>query len=240
MSPAHEFRTGYASAFRAYLEDPGERTLHAAYELGRDAVRRELGILDLAGVHHEALATALRQAADGDDAERVARTAADFLVESLSAFEMLQRGFTEAREAARLERRHAAMLRQLSSLLADASLAFDAAGSLEEMLQLVAEQARELTGAASCVVVVDDRAAPVEAASHRDADDPARPGAPEDGGRLTAALTALDGRELGSIRLLNDGERDFTELDEALLVHLAQMTSAAVERVRLYERRAPR
>jgi hypothetical protein len=236
----NEFRTSYISAFRAYLDDPGERALQAAYELGREAVRRELGILDLAAVHHEALATALRPAEDGDDVQRVARAAADFLVESLSAFEMLQRGFREAREAALLERRHASMLRQLSSLLADASLAFDAAGSLEEMLRLVAEQARELTGAASCVVVVDDRAARIEAASHRDTDDPARVGAPDGDGRLTAALRALDGRELGSIRLLNEQERDFSELDEAVLVHLAQMTSAAVERVRLYERHTPR
>ena len=233
---ANEFRTGYSSAFRAYLDEPGEQTLHAAYELGREAVRRELGILDLAVVHHEALATALRGAADGDDAERLARAAADFLLESLSAFEMLQRGFREAREAALLERRHASMLRRLSSLLADASLAFDAAGSLEEMLQLVAEQARELTGAASCVVVVDDGAAHVEVASHPERDEPRR----DLDVSTLCPLTALDGRELGSIRLLNDEGRAFSELDEAVLVHLAQMTSAAVERVRLYERRAPR
>ena len=222
---ANEFRIGYASAFGAYLDEPSERTLHAAYELGREAVRRELGILDLAAVHHEALVEALRRAGSEDDVERVARAAADFLLESLSAFEMLRRGFREAREAALLERRHASMLRQLSSLLADASLAFDAAGSLEEMLRLVAEQARELTGAASCAVVVDDGAGRVEAASHRDED---RAGAPDAAATLTASLTTLDGRELGSIRVLNDHERDFTELDEAVLVHLAQMTSAAV------------
>lgn len=234
----NDFRAAYVSGFRTYLDELGERTLRAAYELGRDAVRRELSILDLAVLHHEALANALRAGADGEEAERVVRAASDFLVESLSAFEMLQRGFREAREAALLERRHASMLRQLSSLLADASLAFDAAGSLEEMLRLVAEQTRELTRAASCTVSVELGASHVEVASSTDADDSAPAAAA--GGSLEAPLTALDGQELGSIRLLSEQERHFTELDEAVLVHLAQMTSAAVERVRLYDHRAPR
>jgi Phosphoserine phosphatase RsbU, N-terminal domain len=236
----NDFRAAYVSGFRTYLDEPGERTLRAAYELGRDAVRRDLSILDLAILHHEALADALRAGADGEEAERVVRAAADFLVESLSAFEMLQRGFREAREAALLERRHASMLRQLSSLLADASLAFDAAGSLEEMLRLVAEQTRELTRSASCAVSVELGASRVEVASSADADDSAPAAAPGAGGSLEAPLTALDGQKLGSIRLLSEQERHFTELDEAVLVHLAQMTSAAVERVGLYDHRAPR
>ena len=77
----------------------------------------------------------------------MARAAGDFFLESLSSFEMVQRGFGEAREAARLERRQTEMSRQLSTFLADASLALDASDSLEEMLRLVAEQARELVGA---------------------------------------------------------------------------------------------
>jgi hypothetical protein len=44
------------------------------------------------------------------------------------------------------------MLRHLSSFLADASLAFDASGSVDELLQLVAEHALELTGAEQCAV----------------------------------------------------------------------------------------
>ena len=77
---------------------------------------------------------------------------------------MVQRGFGEAREAARLERRQTELSRQLSTFLADASLALDASDSLEEMLRLVAEQARELVGADCCVATVADggpaRAAP--------------------------------------------------------------------------------
>ena len=46
------------------------------------------------------------------------------------------------------------MLRRLSSFLADASLALDASDSLEEVLQLVAEQARELIEAGCCRATV--------------------------------------------------------------------------------------
>ena len=88
------------------------------------------------------------------------RAAGDFFLESLSSFEMVQRGFREAREAARLERRQTEMSRQLSSFLADASLALDASDSLEEMLRLVAEQARELVGADCCVATVALEASP--------------------------------------------------------------------------------
>ena len=64
------------------------------------------------------------------------------------------------------------MSRQLSTFLADASLALDASGSLEEMLQLVAEQARELGGADCCVatVAVEGRPRIAEAASYAQAD----------------------------------------------------------------------
>ena len=45
----------------------------------------------------------------------MARAAGDFFLESLSSFEMVQRGYREAREAARLERRQTEMSRQLSA-----------------------------------------------------------------------------------------------------------------------------
>ena len=54
-------------------------------------------------------------------------------------------------------------------------------------------------------------------------------------GWLAALLTTLDGSELGAIQLFDKQGGDFTIEDEAALVHLAQMTSAAVERLRHYE-----
>ena len=56
-------------------------------------------------------------------------------------------------------------------------------------------------------------------------------------GWLAASLTALDGSELGAIQLFDKQDGAFTVDDEAALVHLAQMTSAAVERARLYQQR---
>ena len=148
-----EFRAAYAAAFRRYVNDGTEINLRTAYELGREAVVRDLSVLDLTLVHHDALLDALGEAATAD-VEHVTRAAAAFVLESLSAFEMVRRGFNEAREAALLERRHAAMLRQLSNFLADISLALATPDPLEEMLQLVAEQARELVRCDWCRVTV--------------------------------------------------------------------------------------
>ena len=267
----NELRRSYAAGLQAYLRDPNERTLRAAYELGRDAVTRELDVLDLALVHHEALAAAVH-AADADDLERLTRLAGDFLVDSLSAFEMIRRAFTEARDAAALERRQTGMLRQLSNLLADASLAVDA-GSLGEMLRLVAEQARELTRAACCVAALAGTDGPEVEAAAFDEDDEHATGFVESpdlralagvvhsaaravrmtgdelaahpasrhldllgGGWLAAPLTTLDERQIGWIQLLASAGGEFTEIDEAVLAHLAQMTSATVERARMYSR----
>ena len=266
----NELRRSYAQALQRYLRDPNEHTLRAAYELGRDAVTRQLDVLDLALVHHEALAAALRSSAP-DDVERLIRSAAEFLLDSLSAFEMIRRAYTEARDAAAFERRQASMLRQLSNLLADASLALDASGSFEEMLRLVVEQARELTHAACCVAtltgpdegreievavfdedderaaafvrsaelrvlarVVESAARPVRMSRDELAAHPASRHVEPAGGWLAAPLTRLDERQIGWIQLFGSEDTAFTEIDEAVLGHLAQMTSATVERASIY------
>jgi hypothetical protein len=170
--PAAAFRAAYAAALEDYRRDPGEQSLWVAYELGREAVGRQLSVLDLAVTHQEALTAALAAAPGITEAQDVVRAAGDFFLESLSSFEMVRRGFSEALNAATLERRQTAMSRQLSTFLADASLALDASDSLEEMLRLVAEQARELIGAACCVATVAVAGQPrtAEAASYPEAD----------------------------------------------------------------------
>jgi hypothetical protein len=270
------FRAAYASALDQYLRAPSETSLHVAYELGRDAVGRHLSVLDLAVAHQEALQSALAEASEPADSRRVAHAAGDFFLEGLSTFEMVQRGFREAREAAWLERRQTELSRQLSSFLADASLALGAEDSLQEMLRLVSELARELVDADCCVATVTAEGQPraAEAVSHADeprwsafvrwldlvetyrllrarggsirlagqelADSPHGRGAggPQLRGWLAASLTTLDGGELGAIQLFDKQHGAFTAEDEAALVHLAQMASAAVDRARLY--RSPR
>jgi hypothetical protein len=276
MNPTvQRFRRSYAQAFAAYLREPGEDTLRRGYELGREAVTRSLSVMDLAMVHHDALAVH----AGGDDERTLSlMRAGEFLVESLGAFEMVQRGFHEAREAALVERRHADMLRQLSNFLTDASLAIDASATLGEVLQLVAEQARELTDANCCLALLEASGSlpRIEATSYADkrsvcasflrrthpsalhervlvargagrlwrdelsADefsggiDAVHKAAPLPAGWLWAPLGTLDGRHFGSIHAF-DSEGPFTDLHEAVLVHLAQMASAGIERALLYE-----
>jgi transcriptional regulator with GAF, ATPase, and Fis domain len=271
------FDGAYLESLRDYICELNEITLRRAYELGREAVRRELSVLDLAVAHHDALAAVLPMGDDADNHEQIVRAAGDFFLESISAFEMVQRGFREARDAAMLERRHAEMLRQLSHFLADASLALDESDSLDEMLRLVAEQARELIPADCCLVTTEEEDHPrVRAASFpqdelawaafvRWADLSHIGGAARSGqpvrirgddiatrlrvpGSTSSAdlvlrdwlfipLTALDGRMIGAIHLINERDGEFSGLHEAVAVHLAQMSAAAIERARSYSRR---
>lgn len=264
------FRVAYAAALDDHLREPGEASLLAAYELARDAVGRQLSVLDLAVAHQEALVAALAGAGDAAAVDRVARAAGDFFLEGLSAFEMVQRGFAEAQHTATQGRRRTELSRQLSAFLADASLAHDPRHALSEMLQLVAEQARELLDADCCVATVTDGAQPraAEAASHAEDDvrwtafvrwldlpaiyEVLRYGggtARASGenlaelppfrqtplrGWLAASLTALDGTEMGAVQVFDKATGPFTGEDASALVHLAQIASAAVERVRLY------
>ncbi|CAA9494923.1 MAG: hypothetical protein AVDCRST_MAG65-2249 [uncultured Solirubrobacteraceae bacterium] len=261
----------YANCFSAYLSEPREETLQAAYELGRTALQDGSSILDLAVAHHAALRTALAAA----PAEATLSAAEDFFLESVAAFEVVQRGFREARDSAALQRRHAEMLRQLADFLADASLALHTSDSIDEMLQLVCEQGRELAGAVCCMVTLGEQPqARFRAASYpedevawkafvrwidlsrvdaavRDLSGPLRipasevrelipaPGAPSDqvplsGEWLGVALCALDGRRLGAMHLIDGPSRIFDAVDEAVVAHLGQMASAAVERALLY------
>jgi hypothetical protein len=248
------FQQAYTRAFRAFLDDDAEPNLRAAYELGREAVGRSLGLLDLAQVHHEALLAELARVGDARGVQGITLAGADFMVEALSAYEMVRRGFTEARDAVASERRQARMLRQLSTLLADASLALQAHSSVGEVLQLVVEQTLELTrapwGIASVAGGPGDSSPTV---AHAGAPQPAlREIAgeafaaaslgtdPTDVAEVQArsapavlgavALTALDGEPIGVLAVAESAGRPFTELDKVLLVHIGQMTSAAIER----------
>jgi GAF domain-containing protein len=265
---AVSFAAAYGAALRRHLSDPDEETLHAAYELGRDAVRADLGVVELVTAHHDVL----RHTLDDADVDAALDRAGSFLREAASAYEMVSRGFREAQDAALAERRHAAMIRRLSSFLADASL-LTGGDALDEVLTLLVEHARELTNArccsASCSLTVGGaatearstadegctalldalptehaaalsvatglggRVAPEEAAEHAVL------------GRLAAAagspvawlgvpILALDGRPLGFIHVLGEPTVTFGETDEAVIVHLAEMVGATIERMRLY------
>lgn len=227
---ARSFRTAYREALSRHVREPGEATLREAYELGRAAIDLELSVLDLATAHHDGLRASLAGARP-ERLDDVLTAAADFLAEALTASEMVRRGYVEVRDAERRQREHAAVVRRLSTLLADTSLAAHGRDAIAEMVQLVAEHARELTQAAACAVRVEARGRrdPLEGLSAED--ERGRPRAAAD---LEVELTSLDGSPLGTIALWNATPRRFSELSEALAHHLAQMASAALDRADLH------
>jgi hypothetical protein len=140
------FRAAYSGAFEAYISSPSENALHAAYELGREAVAKQLSMLDLTEIHHGVVALVL-VSSGGSRAETVMAAASDFLLETLSAYEMVQRGFRETQEELRNEREHADQLRRL----ADSSIAISSRLSIGEMLQTLTRHARRVIGVNCCL-----------------------------------------------------------------------------------------
>jgi phosphoserine phosphatase RsbU-like protein len=230
---SHAFPTMYARALERHVCRPGEPTLREAYELGRTAIDLEIAVLDVATAHHTALRQLLRPL-QPDEVDPFLAAAADFLAEALTASEMVRRGFLEIREAERQQRAHAAVIRRLSTLLADTSLVAHGHESIAEMLQLVVEHTRELTQAACCAarLEVRGRLDGMEAVSAGDDEPRGAPANPD----LIIPLTTLDGSRLGTIELWSVNACGFSELDEAIALHLAQMASAALDRAQLHGR----
>ena len=211
----------YSAAFAAYLAERSEQALGAAYDLGREAVTAQLSVLDLADAHHDAL--------QGRVDEATLHAAADFLRESLSTFETVHRGYLEVQEVARIEHSHVEQLRAL----ADASVAINGSLTVEAILQLTADAAREIihaTRATIAILAPDPRLRPLTATS------PPRLGGGElHPARLSANLTRL-GNELGVLEVVDAHEREFSARDEAILTQLAQLASVAIINAQLYDR----
>ncbi len=97
-----ELRGQYQSALQDYLlSGAGESALQRAYELGRRALAEGLGALEMAALYHQALVTVLARILASQEGARTVEAAENFLMESLSAFEMTHRGFHEAHIALR-------------------------------------------------------------------------------------------------------------------------------------------
>lgn len=89
-----DIKAPYTEALEHYLSGGGERALRGAYEAGRLALTSELGLLDMAELHHEALSRILT---DDLQKERVGLAdASQFFAESLSPYEMVYRGYRDA------------------------------------------------------------------------------------------------------------------------------------------------
>ncbi len=98
---SQEFVSQYTAALEDYLAGQGEAALRRAYELGRQALEFESGVLVVAAAHHKALETILlRKSKRTISVQRIAG-AADFFSECLSPFEMSQRSVQDSIAALR-------------------------------------------------------------------------------------------------------------------------------------------
>jgi serine phosphatase RsbU (regulator of sigma subunit) len=109
----------YRAALSHYLDTRDESGRSRAYELGHSAVEAQIGLLELAAIHSAAVDELL---ADPPERDAVAASM-EFFVESLSTFDMAQRGFWEAQ--ARATREHAISVGLQRSLLPAALPSFD-------------------------------------------------------------------------------------------------------------------
>ncbi len=91
----------YAQSLQEYIKGSGETALRQAYELGREAVALELGVLDMIAIHDEAAKGFVRGEKMIPPEIRVKQIKAmnSFLMESLSPFEITHRSFREANAA---------------------------------------------------------------------------------------------------------------------------------------------
>lgn len=86
----------YAVRLRDYLAEEQERLLVQAYELGRKLLGRGLGLLDLARIHQQALASCRFPSWPTGEKARAHNAAESFLMAALAPFEAAHRGFREA------------------------------------------------------------------------------------------------------------------------------------------------
>jgi two-component system, NarL family, sensor histidine kinase UhpB len=128
-------REEFARALEEHLTRGEEAVLLSAYELGRRALESGLGVLDVAGLVHEATCAAC--AHGQNDPLQVVKAAENVLLECLSPFEMAYRGVQEANTALRglndlLEEQTQRISRELhdeaGQLLASVHLALDGLG----------------------------------------------------------------------------------------------------------------
>jgi PAS domain-containing protein len=91
----------YARALQGFLSGRGEAALQEAYELGREALARGLGVHDLATIQHRALLKTVRAADTREERSRALRSAGKFFVEGILPFEMSHRRSQEVNAALR-------------------------------------------------------------------------------------------------------------------------------------------
>ena len=157
--------------------------------------------------------------------------------------------------ALRLDEHYEAEARNLRKL-ADAAVVINSTLSLDEILRVINESAREVIGAreADTVILTADDELPAMYRLVLERHKPVRmtkkqiqtslvsrglfdiaPGHPMLEGWLAVPLIGRTGRTLGLIQVADKVEGDFSESDEVVLLQLAQLAAVAIENAERYE-----
>jgi PAS domain S-box-containing protein len=96
-----EITQRYTEELQAYLEERSEARLERAYEIGRQAVESDMGLLDMEMIFRETLESVLQRLSSPAVILRTVETAAEFWAESLAPFEMTHRGYRAANQELR-------------------------------------------------------------------------------------------------------------------------------------------
>src|ERR1700674_2862829 len=83
----------YRAALLDYLAGNGEAGLACAYEIGRQRIEEDCSLLQLLRVHQEAVNAILASTPAEDERLRQLKASGEFLMEALSTFEVLSRGY---------------------------------------------------------------------------------------------------------------------------------------------------
>lgn len=89
------FSRQYRAALLDYLLGSGESGRERAYELGRRAIDSGLGLLQILRVHQRAVNTILESTHKLEEGLRRLKASEEFLMETLSPFEMTYRGYVD-------------------------------------------------------------------------------------------------------------------------------------------------
>jgi len=91
------FARRYRAALLDYLLGSDEAGLVRAYELGRSAMQEGMGLLEILRVHQGTMRTIVGSARDVDVMLKTLDAAGQFLMETISPFEMAYRGYVASR-----------------------------------------------------------------------------------------------------------------------------------------------
>lgn len=235
---AARFHQKYEAALGAHLSTAGEEGLTAAYDLGRWAMSNGLGLLDVVEAHQNVARKLASTRALGTGADQ-------FLLQSLAAFEMAQRGFSETRERVKVEE---ALVTKLQAVTAG-SIAILARVTSEERLTELVEQARVVVGASHAALQLSGDGSPFYATAPGPLDEalrrilrdaaasgtPARVDGSGSGSYSVLCVPALVDRSHIQGALLAWGGRRFDASDEAALHQLATMGTIAWDNARVFE-----